>query len=297
MRPGDLNLLLHFDALMVTRSVSRAAEELGITQPAMSAALSRLRRLFNDPLLERDGGVWRPTRKADDLHASFRPMLDKWREDTLPRRDFDPATTRRVITMFGTDYMQFTLLARVAGPLAEAAPGMELRLVAATPQLGLGVLETNQAELVAGYYPQPAANLRARFLFEEKCVCLVRAGHPCLRRTWNLDAWLAWPHVNLAAYTRYFSERIDQALMGLNRARRVSLSLSSYLTAPFAVGRSDLIAAVPQSVADAFAKQAGCVVLDIPLALPMITVSLYWHERHHRDPAHAWVRQFIGQAL
>ena len=295
MRPGDLNLLLHFDALMAARSVSRAAQELGISQPAMSAALSRLRRLFNDPLLVREGGVWRPTRKAEDLHGSFRPMLDLWREVSLPRSEFDPATAHRTFNVFATDYVQFTVLGRVAGRLALEAPGLELRLVPATAQLGLGVLETNQVELVAGYYPQPAVNLRTRFLFEEKVVCLVRTGHPCLRRPWDLDAYVAWPHVNLAAYTRHFSERIDRALQGLNRSRRVSLSLSSYLAAPFAVGNSDLIATVPQSVANALAKQAGCVVLEAPLALPMLTVSLYWHERHHRDPAHAWLRQFIGQ--
>jgi DNA-binding transcriptional LysR family regulator len=157
------------------------------------------------------------------------------------------------------------------------------------------MLETNQVELVAGYYPEPAANLRTRFLFGEKVVCLVRAGHACLRRPWNLDTYLAYPHVNLAAHTRYFSERIDRALQGMNRSRRVGLTLSSYLACPFAVGNSNLIATVPESIAKALAKQAGCVTLDAPLALPMLTVSLYWHERHHRDAAHAWLRQFIGQ--
>ena len=294
MRPGDLNLLLHFDALMSWRSVSRAAEELQITQPAMSAALSRIRRLFNDPVLVREGGVWTPTHKAQDLHASFRPMLDMWRQVSLPRIAFDRATSRRVITVFCTDYVQFAVIGRVAGRLAKEAPGMELRVLAARPQLGLDLLEGNQVELVAGYYPEPGANLRARFLFEEKVVCLVRANHPCLHRDWNLDAYLEYAHVNLAAHTRYFSERIDQALLAQNRSRRIGSTLSSYLACPFAVGQSDFIATVPASVAKALAKQAGCVVLDVPLALPMLSVSLYWHERHHRDPAHAWVRQFIG---
>src|SRR3954464_9687695 len=102
MRPGDLNLLLHFDALMATRSVSRAAVEMGISQPAMSAALSRLRRLFNDPLLSREDGVWRPTPRAEDLHRSFRPMLDKWREVSLPRTTFEPATAHRAFSAFST---------------------------------------------------------------------------------------------------------------------------------------------------------------------------------------------------
>ncbi|HSV80516.1 MAG TPA: LysR family transcriptional regulator [Ramlibacter sp.] len=296
MRAGDLNLLLHFDALMSTRSVSRAAEELGISQPAMSAALSRLRRLFNDPLLVREGGIWRPTPRAEDLHGAFRPMLDMWREVSLPRAgSFDPATARRVFTAFATDYVQFTVFGRVAGRLAQEAPGLELRVLPARPQLGLDMLETNQVELIAGYYPEPAANLRTRFLFEEKVVCLVRAGHPCLRRPWNLESYLTLVHVNLSAHTRFFSDRIERALRGQNRARRVGMTLSSYLACPFAVGNSDLVATVPQSVAKALARQAGCVELEVPLALPMLTVSLYWHERHHRDPAHAWLRQAIGQ--
>jgi DNA-binding transcriptional LysR family regulator len=295
VRPGDLNLLLHFDALMSTRSVSRAAEELGISQPAMSAALSRLRRLLNDPLLVREGGIWRPTQKAENLHGAFRPMLDMWRQVSLPRTEFDPATAHRAITVFGTDYVQFTVVGRVAGRLAQQAPGLELRVLAARPQLGLDMLDSNQVELIAGYYPEPPPNLRSRFLFEEKVVCLLRNGHPALRRSWNLESYLAWPHVNLAAHTRYFSERIERALQGLGQARRIGLTLSSYLAAPFAVGNSDLIATVPESVAKALGKQAGCVTLEAPLALPMLTVSLYWHERHHRDPAHAWVRQFIAQ--
>lgn len=294
MRPGDLNLLLHFDALMAWRSVSRAAAELGISQPAMSAALSRLRRLFNDPVLVREGSGWRPTEKALELHASFRPMLDIWRQVSLPRVEFDPATSSRSITVFATDYVQLTVVARVTGELARVAPGVELRVVAARPLAGLDMLENNRVELIAGYYPDPPANLRARFLFEERAVCLLRAGHAALRRRWDLEAYLGCGHVNLAAHTRYFSDQIDRALLGMNRARRIGLTLSSYLACPFAVGNSDLIATVPRSVAEALGRQAGTVMREVPLALPMLTVGLYWHERHHRDPAHAWVRQFIG---
>jgi DNA-binding transcriptional LysR family regulator len=294
VRPGDLNLLLHFDALMSTRSVSRAAETLEISQPAMSAALSRLRRLFNDPLMVREGGTWQPTPKAQELHLSFRPLLDTWRQVSLPRLEFHPETARRVLSVFATDYVQFTVPGRVAGRLAKAAPGIELRVQSARPQLGLDMLESNQVELVIGYYPNPAPNLRSRFLYEEKVVCLVRAHHPCLRQHWDMEAFLSWPHVNLAAHTRYFSDRIDQALQALNRTRRVGLTLSSYMAAPFAVGNSEMVATVPKSIANALAKQAGAVILDVPVPLPMLSVSLYWHERHHRDPAHAWVRNFIA---
>ncbi|MNS91492.1 HTH-type transcriptional regulator SyrM 1 [compost metagenome] len=156
------------------------------------------------------------------------------------------------------------------------------------------MLETNHVELIAGYYPEPAPNLRTRFLFEEPTVCLVRAGHPSLDRPWNINAYLQYGHIDLAAHTRHFSERIDRALEGIGRRRNLVLTLSSYLACPHVVASSDLIATVPSSVATALARNTRTVTREVPLSLPMLSVSLYWHERYQYDPAHAWLRQAIA---
>lgn len=291
----DLNLLAHFDALVSCRNVSRAAEQMRLSQPAMSAALSRLRRLFNDPLLVRDGPGWKPTARALELHRTFAPILAQWRLATTPLEEFDPATSKRAISIYATDYVQFTVFPRVAARVAREAPNMQLRVFPARLLHGLSMLDTNHVELIAGYYPEPAPNLRTRYLFEEPTVCLVGAGHPSLERPWNLDAYLRYGHIDLAAHTRHFSERIDRALEGLGRSRRLAMTLSSYLACPHVVATTDLIATLPRSVASALAPGTRTVMREVPLALPMLSVSLYWHERYQHDPAHAWLRQTIAE--
>ena len=295
MKHPDLNLLLHFDALMNCRSLTRAAEQLGVSQPAMSAAMNRLRRLFNDPLLVREGAGWQPTEHAGELHRRFRPLLEEWRRATRGSDTFDPAHSSRALSLYATDYVQFTLLPRVLPDLARDAPHFQLRIMPARPQHGLSMLETNHVELIAGYFPEPAPDLRARFLYDEPAVCVVREGHPCLRKRWNLDAYLKYAHLDLAAHTRFFSNVIDRVLQGQNRHRHIAATLSSYLVCPFVLAASDLIATMPASVAKAMAGATRTVTLKVPLSLPNIAVSLYWHERYQNDAGHAWLRQYIAE--
>ncbi|MBO1114510.1 LysR family transcriptional regulator [Bordetella petrii] len=295
MKHPDLNLLLHFDALMSCRSITRAAEQLGVTQPALSAAMSRLRRLFNDPLLVRDAGVWQPTARALELHQSFRPMLEAWRRATRGHEHFDPAHSARTLSLYATDYVQYRLLPLVIPSLARDAPHLHLQIQPARPLHGLSMLDTNHVELIAGYFPEPSPDLRTRFLYEEPAVCIVREGHPCLRKRWNLDAYLRYSHVDLAAHTRYFSRGIDRILQGRNRSRHIAATLSSYLVCPFVISASDLIATMPASVARVMASSSRTVILKVPMELPTIAVSLYWHERHQDDPGHAWLRQYIAE--
>ncbi len=199
-----------------------------------------------------------------------------------------------MISIYATDYVQFTVLPKVVARVAQEAPHMQLRVFPARLQHGLSMLETNHVELIAGYYPEPAPNLRARFLFEEPTVCLMRAGHPSLERPWNLNAFLRYKHIDLAAHTRYFSERIDRALEGLGRSRQLAVTLSSYLACPHVVAASDMIATLPSSVANALARSTGTVIKEVPISLPALSVSLYWHERYQTDQGHAWLRQVIG---
>jgi len=288
----DLNLLLHLDVLVRCANVSRAAERLGITQSAMSAALSRLRRVFNDPLLIREGNTTRLTERAIALGQQFQPLVEQWLDVTLDRLDFDPAASRRAFTLYATDYVQFALLPPLASTLAQDAPYIALSVLAARPHHGLAMLESNHVEFVAGYYPEPADTLRMRPLFDDPVVCVMRAGHPCLTREWDLAAWLDYGHIDLAAHTRNAGELLDRRLEQLGNRRKVNMTLSSYLAAPFIVAQSDLIANIPQSVAQQFSVH-GVVIRPVPLAVPPIQISLYWHERYQNDPGHAWLRQYV----
>jgi len=297
MKNADLNLLVHFDALMMTRSVSRAASQMGISQPAMSAALSRLRCIFNDPLFVREGGAWLPTSRAQELGQAFRPLLDRWRSESQSRDEFDPRTEQRVLSLYASDYLQYAVLPKIIAALSKTAPGLTVRVFPAKLFHGLSMVETNHVELVLGYFPQPAPSLRSRFLFEERSVCIVRTGHPCLKQSWGLEAFLAYPHVDLAAHTRNFSQQIDDALAAMNRTRKIGATLASYLACPFVVGASDLIAILPLSVANDFQKVSRTTLLEVPISLPTFNVCLYWHERHQDDRGHAWIRQFMASTL
>ena len=297
MKAADLNLLVHFDALMTCSSVSQAGELLGISQPAMSSALSRLRYLFGDPLLQRQGNRWTPTPRALELHRNFQPLLQAWRRSISRETAFDPASTQRVFTLCASDYLQLAVFPRILSAIQSEGPGIGLRCL--PPKLGgaLEMLAENYVELYIGHYPDPPDNLRARFLFEEACTCLVRKGHPALARAWNLDTYLQYGHINASGYANYFNAQVDAALRAMGLQRNVAVLLSSYMATPFVVAQTDMIATLPLSVASQLKAAAGIELLPAPLPLPPLSVSLYWHERYQNDDAHAWLRQRMGQAF
>jgi DNA-binding transcriptional LysR family regulator len=297
MKATDLNLLVHFDALITCKSVSQAGESMGISQPAMSSALSRLRYLFGDPLLEREGNKWTPTARARELHRTFQPLLHAWQRSTSPEASFAPDTTPHTFNIYASDYLQFAVLARAMHRIKAEAPNVVLRFLPPKVSGAADMLTGNYVELYIGHYPQPPESLRARFLFEEASTCLVRKGHPALRRDWNLAAYLQYEHMDASGYAGYFNTQVDAALQAQNERRVVGALLSSYMATPFALAETDMIALLPSSVAKALASVSGTVMLPAPLRLPPLSISLYWHERYQNDLAHAWLRQCIGSAF
>lgn len=294
MAKPDLNLLVQFDALMQTKSVSKAADRLGLAQPSMSAALARLRTLFHDPLLSREGTVWIPTQKAIELHQDMKPLLDKWSVHTTVEEEFHPLYSQRTLVLYATDYVQFKMVPTLVAGLAKDAPHFHLKVVPAKPLHGLNMLDTNHAELIAGYFPAATPELRTRFLFNEPAKCIVRNGHPCLRQPWTLNEYLKHGHIDLTAHTGYFSQQIASLLSDQPRKRTVVATLSSYMVCPQVVEQSDLIATVPSSVATEAKRTRKVQILNVPFNIPTLSISLYWHERHQTDPAHAWLRQYIS---
>ncbi|WP_353148311.1 LysR family transcriptional regulator [Pollutimonas bauzanensis] len=294
MAKPDLNLLVQFDALMQTKSVSKAADRLGLTQPSMSAALIRLRALFHDPLLSREGSVWIPTQKAIELHQDMKPLLDKWSAHTSVEEEFHPLYSHRTLVLYATDYVQFKMVPKLVAGLSKDAPHFHLKVVPAKPLHGLNMLDTNHAELIAGYFPAATPELRTRFLFNEPVKCIVRNGHPCLQQKWTLNEYLKHGHIDLSAHTGFFSREIESLLTDQPKKRRVVATLSSYLVCPHVVEQSDLIATVPGSIAVEAKKTRKIQILDVPFKIPTLSISLYWHERHQTDLAHGWLRQYIS---
>ncbi|MCB9739531.1 MAG: LysR family transcriptional regulator [Deltaproteobacteria bacterium] len=289
------NQLRVLDALLQTRSPTRAAERLGLTQSAVSHALAKLRTLFADPLLVRRGAEMVPTARADAMAGPLRDALLQL-ESALQPLDFDPRSARRTFRISAADYGQFVLLPRLTAVLQEQAPGIDLWLPPTGAEDEDAALADGGCDLVIGVPRRDGAGstaLHQRVLFEERFVCALRRDHPQVRGTLTLEDFCALPHAFVAPRGTPGGV-VDQALAARGRQRRVAMMLPSFLVVPHVVAASDLVVTLAARLADAFAHALPLQIVEPPVPLPGFRIVMRWHERHHRDPGHAWLRQQIS---
>ena len=287
----DLNLLVALDALLAERNVTRAARRLGLSQPALSAQLARLRDLFGDPLfLPAQRGVT-PTARAIELEAPVRQALDQVHGVLAGGRSFDPATANLTVAIAGSDYVQLAVIAPLVLDLRVRAP----RLRIAIRQLDGNVLgqqmEAGVVDLAVMTPSTAPPALRTRRLFHERYVTIARRRHPRLRGKLTLDDFTALEHVVVSPRGGGLSGPVDTALGKLGRERRIAVSAASFLFVPELVARSDLIATVPERLVQGRAERLQ--VLEPPLPVEGFAIGLVWHERTHRHPAHRWLRERV----
>ena len=293
----DLNLLRYLVVLVQECSVSRAADRVFVTQPAMSAALKRLRQVFSDPLLVRSGQTMSATPRARELMATVEPMLQSVHGLTLQQAAFEPRRARHCFTVMCSDYVQFAVLSRLVWLLADKAPGVELMVRPANPGKVQPWMEFGQVDLGIGYLPAPPESLRARLLFSEEQVCLIRKGHPALRREFTPALYGEMTHVAISpGGAGIYGATIDHALRSLGIRRRVGLTLPSFLAIPYVVAATDHIATVPLRIARHFSSFLPLEILAAPMLLPAFEISMYWHERVHLDQANVWLRRQVVAA-
>ncbi|MDB4931794.1 MAG: LysR family transcriptional regulator [Myxococcaceae bacterium] len=285
----DLNLLVTLEALLAERSVTRAARRLGLSQPALSHALQRLRDLFGDPLFLRAPGGLLPTDRALELSAPLAAALDAVRLALSGPAAFDPATARRTFAVATADHGSFVLLPELWATLNAEAPGVDVSVRVDTVDQGRRELLDGELDLLIGPYQREVAGYYRQRLLHERFVCVLRKGHPAARGGLTLDKWLALPHLLVAPRGKPGSA-VDTALAAVGRARRVGLMVPQFLVAPHVVAGSDLVWTAPERMARAYAKLLPLVLRPVPIALEGFTVWQSWHERRHRDPGHAWLR-------
>lgn len=290
----DLNLLVVLEALLGERHVTRAAARLGLSQSATSHALARLRRLLGDPLLVRDGQALVPTVRAAALAPRLADALGSLRAALAPPARFDPATARRRFTLGLADYSQFVLLPPLLARLSALAPHVDLVAQDYSPgrldELDVTVAPDRSIARSDPLGPGRTPALRARRLFRERYVCLARRGHPRIGKRLDLATFAALPHAFIAPRGTPGGV-VDDALAERGLSRRVALMIQHFLVAPYAVAGSDLVITLAERLALAFVDHLPLAIHEPPLALPRFTMQLYWHERHHLDPAHRWLRQ------
>ena len=293
----DLNLLRYLLVLVHEAGVSRAAQRLNVTQPAVSAALRRLRDVFGDPILVRSGQTMSPTPRAIEMAAHVAPLLAGVRAMLERPAAFDPTRTRRTFTLMGSDYVQFFLLPPLCEQLQRQGAAVAIEHRPANPRKVESWLESGQVDLGLGYLLTPPPSLRSRLLFRDEQVCLMRRDHPARARAFTTEVFARLPQVAISpGGAGIYGARIDALLRSQGILRRVVLTLPSFLAMPYVIASTDYIATVPSRLARHFCGLLPLAFEPTPLQLPAFEISMFWHERAHADLANVWLRDEVVAA-
>ena len=292
LRGIDLNLLVAFDALMRTRHVTRAGQLLGIGQPGMSATLGRLRALFDDELLIKQGGEMVPTSRALELEPQVRTILRQVERVVEDAQSFDPATAMRTFRLRLSDLLIFLVLPGLMARAEREAPGLKFEALHLSPDATVDALECNDIELAISTRLDTPKSIAAEPLFEDRLVCVARPDHPASASFDDTDSFAAHPQVRVSQGP--LDDRfVDRQLAAAGLERNVVLSVPHWLTVPTIVTHTDLIAVMPTSIAQRLVPAHGLAQFPVPLGGDPFEWSLYWHRRHSADPGHEWLRQAV----
>lgn len=289
----DLNLLKTLDALLETRGVTRASKQLGLSQPAISHALGRLREALGDPLLVRVGSELVLTDRAEKLREHVKETLRRAEHVLTPPEAVLPAKLDRTFTLNLADYTELAILPRLAERLSKEAPGVS---VTCRPNLNdpMEALST-AGDLWLGVNPPDQPGLVVQRLFSDSYLCVIRKDHPLARKKVTLRQFLELRHVQIAPGGTPGGP-LDDVLAARGLSRVVSIRVPHFLVAPLLISRSDLVLTAPRRVVETFAQFAGLHVFESPVKVPSFTIQQAWLARHHADPAHRWFRAQVKEA-
>jgi DNA-binding transcriptional LysR family regulator len=287
----DLNLLRVFDAVARERQVTAAAARLGLTQPAVSNALGRLRGLFGDALFVRTPAGMDATPFARELAEPVRQALALLESALAHGAGFDPASSTRAFRFYMSDLGQIEFLPPLVERVRRVAPGVHLEAVALDPDAIGGALAAGAIDLAIGFLPGLGAPLRRRPLFRDPYVCLMRADHPAIGTRLTRRQFLAASHA-LVSY-RGGHRVIEQALERAGIARRIALRVPHFTVVPMVLERTDLILTLPSRVARVFERRGKFKALPPPVPIPPAEVAVHWHERFEGDPGNRWLRELM----
>jgi DNA-binding transcriptional LysR family regulator len=287
----DLNLLRVLDALLVARSVSGAARQLDLSQPATSAALSRLREALHDPVLVRNGNRMVATPLAEELRPRLARILEDIGDALSAATTFDAVSTQRRFRIGASDYAALVLLVPLAQRLRQLAPRAVLEILPCETVPDTGLV-TRALDLVVADRWSLRDIDHLETLFRESFVSIARADHPRLSRRPTLKEFLAQDHALISPHG-VTAGVIDHALEPLSLTRRVALTVPHYLVAPIIIARTDLVMTLPRRIADSFAGVHGLRTFQPPVALEGFDVVMASHPRSAADPPIQWLRQAV----
>ncbi|WP_175942697.1 LysR family transcriptional regulator [Caballeronia sp. BCC1704] len=287
----DLKLLQLFDLLYDVRSVTRAAEQLGQSQPTISIWLGRLREYLQDPLFVRTPGGMTPTPQADALIGPCREILESLRRFAAWEISFDPSTAKRRFRICMTDASHITLLPRILARVREEAPGIRLeaaRIDGNTER----ALESGEADLAIGHVPWLGGGMYQQQLYMQDWVCLVNRTHARVRSRLTLKQYRSEGHVVIAGGTG--AQQLEQALLRENIERDVVLELPGMLGLGSIIASTDLIATLPRNIGETLARVNGIAAHSCPLPVDQFAVRQHWHAKYHHEAGNRWLRSIVA---
>ncbi len=294
IRAVDLNLLKAFDALTTERAVTRAGDRIGLSQPAMSHALSRLRDLFADDLFVRTPTGMEPTARAREIAPLVAAAIEHIEAALNLGIGFDPAKSAGIFTAGMAEYAEVALVGRLAAAFADQAPRATLRLTPLTGAAAAEQLDRGMIDVAVAHLNTLPAHIESMLLLRDPFVVVARRGHPIAGQQLSVEAYAALNHI-LVSPRGNTSGALDRILVDFGLRRRIALLVATYLALPVALAASDLVATVPSRTARQIAATAEIEIMPLPLDFAM-TVSMAWHRRAASEPAQAWFRSLLIEA-
>lgn len=310
-RTLDLNLLRVFDEVMAARNLTRAAQSLAMSQPAVSNALRRLRDALNDELVVRSGYGVSPTPRALALWPVVREALASLQESVSPVA-FDPPTSRRNFVLAMADATAAILVPPLVRHIEAVAPNVSLRVLPLTTRDPRALIEAGEVDLAVGYFPAVVAaiglqamqsgapgSFQHSLLYSGEYVCVMRRGHPLARdlvqAPLTLDAYCQAHHLLVSFSGRPYGF-IDEALAAINRSRRVVITVNQFFTAGRVVAGSDLLTVLPRHFLPSTGMQDELIAVNLPFEAPPVRVDMVWHRRAQTNAAQRWLREVVAGA-
>lgn len=295
IRAVNLNLLNVLDVLLTEQSVTKAAAKIHLSQPAISHALQKLREIFQDQLLLKIARGMQPTTFALEIHEEVKTILAQIENLLNKNEAFDPATSDRNFHLGVNTYSERVLIPPLMQFLSKIDSRIKISLRQVVDETFVTQLENNVIELAIARMPVSTGKFSSEQLATENYVCLVSEDHPILSQPITLKNYLAYPHIDTAESEKY-PHIVNETLKKINKSRPIQLVVDQFLTLPFVLPHTHLIATVITSFADYYTKNFPLKSFPCPLKIPAAEIFQVWHHRHNKDAGHQWLRDFFREA-
>ena len=289
----DLNLLVVFDAIYKDRNITVAARRVGLSQPAMSSALARLRKSFGDPLFTRTSNGMQPTPHAQLLATPIQRACELVVGALEIDSAFDPSTATRMYRFYMTDLGEAIYLPKILVALAQRAPSLKIKVLPIPEQGEQEVMAAGDVDLAIGFFPDLQAGFFQQRLYSDQFVCLLRADHPNASTRLTIEQFTNMRHAVISAAGTGHEAAIASAVA--KHRLRISLTLPHFMALPLLLSQTDYVVIVPRRLALALAGYDNLRIIESPIKIPSFEIKQLWHERYHHDPANQWMRALVSE--